>query len=120
MHIYNKFRANRCPYNTICELQDAGFDLEDCCQDVRTDGPCTADLNMVSCGAPGGKQCTYDNQCNANASGYNEKQCCPAASDGVVCTMVSSRSCTLLSMLKYIPRYSSTLFSLIVAGLSTC
>ena len=92
MHIYNKFRANRCPYNTICELQDAGFDLEDCCQDVRTDGPCTADLNMVSCGAPGGKQCTYDNQCNANASGYNEKQCCPAAGDDVICTMVRLRS----------------------------
>jgi len=78
--------ASRCPYNTICELQDAGFDLEDCCQDVRTEGPCTADLNMVSCGAPGGKQCTFDNQCNADASGYNEKQCCPAAGD-VVCTM---------------------------------
>ena len=40
----------------------------------------------VSCGQPGGKQCSYNTQCNANAAGYNEQQCCPSVPDGVACT----------------------------------
>ena len=44
----------------------------------------------VSCGQPGGKQCSYNTQCNANAAGYNEQQCCPSVPDGVACNAISA------------------------------
>jgi len=47
---------------------------------------CTADIASVSCGPPGGKQCSYSNQCLADSAGYNSNQCCNAVPDGIFCT----------------------------------
>ena len=83
--------ANKCPYNTVCELESAGFDLKnDCCQDSRSNSACPSNIAPVSCGPPGGKQCGYSNQCLADSSGYNSNQCCAAVPDGVACPSINA------------------------------
>ncbi|CAB9504707.1 expressed unknown protein [Seminavis robusta] len=78
-----------CLYDTICDLQSAGFDMDlDCCQDVRTDTACTdMEVPPVSCGPPH-KQCPYESACEAFAAGYNENQCCGFPDANTACILI--------------------------------
>ena len=80
-----------CYYETLCDLEAAGFDRDDdCCQQPGDDVFCKEEFNPVTCGA---KECPYDNLCWAINSGYDESQCtgggsgrCRGPAPGAACS----------------------------------
>ena len=77
-----------CYYETLCDLEAAGFDRDDdCCQQPGDDVFCKEEFNPVTCGP---KECSYINLCWAINSGYDESQCtgegaCQQPGDDVFC-----------------------------------
>ena len=82
----NQHKCGDCFYPTVCDLEAAGFDRDDCCQQPPLDTICIELYEPVTCGD---KECEYSNLCRATSSGYRPRQCeelCRTPDPAVPCT----------------------------------